>query len=140
MLRPSKSEVEAVAELLSAGSDSPESMAEEVIRLVERLRHEREQWVTIIDLGSGIYVGRGPYATKHMAVKAAPKDPWISHFDRPWSVVSVYGPDHLHPRAKESEAEWAQRVIPEGHWSKVRDWIEQHPGETPGWKPVSRRR
>ena len=75
MLRPSKVEIERVADLLEQGADSPEALAESVIKLVEQLRQERQQWAVVFELTPGVYQGYGFWATKLMASKQMPKLP-----------------------------------------------------------------
>lgn len=116
MLRPSKTEIEAVAALLEQGAESPQDMAHAVIQLVERLRGEREMFYTVVGLGPGNYVGEGPYATDHMARKGAVKNIWITEFKRPWGVVSVNSQEFNLRRQKEAAD---KPPSTRGDWTKV---------------------
>lgn len=138
MLRPSKTEIEAVSDLLEQGADSPESLAHDVIQLVERLRGEREQWFAIYQMTPGVYQGYGPYPTRHMAHKQLPSNP-MAQASKAAAVVPVLGTDYKSPKVREMEAELASRETPVSHWSLVREWVADHPGVRPAWNPVRRR-
>lgn len=92
MLRPIKAEVEAIAAMLSAGAETPEDLAADVIREVERLRGEREQWFVVFELSPGVYSGYGPCATRAEARKRMP-NLLMAQLSRRAAVVPVLGLD-----------------------------------------------
>lgn len=116
MLRPSKTEVEAVSALLAEGDESPDALAYRVIQMVEQLRYEREVWVQVFELSPGIYAGYGPYATRHMAEKAAPKQP-IAQIARCGAFVPLLGPN----RAEIARARADEPLPSRGDFALIRE-------------------
>ena len=90
MLRPLKVEIEAVKARLEAGAADSESLAYEIIQLVEQLRGERETFTLALRLSPGVFVGYGPYATAAAAMKAMPKTPMAQVAERGF-VVATHG-------------------------------------------------
>jgi len=90
-LRPTKTEIQAVAATLAAGAGSPEEMAEAVIQQVEMLRYERTQWISVFELSPGIYQGYGPYPTRAAAEKGIAKIP-MAQVAKRGAMVPVLGP------------------------------------------------
>lgn len=77
-MTPLKREVDAVAALLLAGDESPDSLAKSVIKTLDELRAERTTWGTVYRLGHGkttTYVGTHMFSTKNQAIKSVEKDP-----------------------------------------------------------------
>ena len=90
MLRPLKIEIEAVKARLEAGAADSESLAYEIIQLVEQLRGERETFTLALRLSPGVFVGYGPYATAAAAMKAMPKTPMAQVAERGF-VIATHG-------------------------------------------------
>lgn len=75
-LQPLKSEVDSIASLLSAGAESPEAMAKDIIRAIyNELLPQRTVYVTAFDLGNSVWVASGLYPTRQAAFKDAHKQP-----------------------------------------------------------------
>lgn len=108
MLRPLKTEIEAIASMLTAGAESPEALATEVIKEVERLRGEREQWIIVYELSPGIYSGYGPCATRAEARKKMP-NMLMAQLSRRAAVVPVLGLDSDDKCIARSDAPPAER-------------------------------
>lgn len=125
MLRALKSHIEEMAALLEQGADTPKAMAEEVLKLAERLMGEREVWAVVFELSPGLYSGFGPYATQHMAKKAIPKLP-IAQISRRGVVVPIKGPAYADVQwatAAESSAEKGDfRIVREDAELTKRGW------------------
>lgn len=132
MLRPSKTEVTAIAALLEQGAESPEALAEEVIKAVERLRHDREQWFTVFELNPGVYQGYGPYPTRNAAEKATPKIP-MAQIARRGGFVPMLGPTVAERQLVEADAPPAERA----DFALVREDMQ---AKRAGWKGNQRDR
>jgi hypothetical protein len=132
MLRPLKAHVQEMAALLSQGADSPEELAEEVLKLAERLQGEREVWAVVFELSPGLYSGFGPYATQHMAVKSIPKLP-IAQIAKRGVVVPIKGPAY----ADVQFAKAAEPCAEKGDFRLVREDAELF---RKGWKGNTKNR
>ena len=78
------SEIRAVAALLEAGDDTPESLAKAVINEVDRQREDRVQHVVACACKGGAVFAYGPYPTTNAATRAVldGKVPMASVADR----------------------------------------------------------
>lgn len=108
MLRPLKSEIEAIASMLTAGAESPEALATEVIKKVEQLRGEREQWIIVFELSPGVYSGYGPCATRAEARKKMP-NMLMAQLAKRAAVVPVLGLDSDEKCIAKSDAPLEER-------------------------------
>lgn len=108
MLRPSKSEIEAVSALLAEGDETPEALAYRAIQLVESLRYERQTWIQVFELSPGVYMGYGPFATRAAAEKAVARQP-MAQVARRGGFVPVLGPNQGELALAKADAEVPER-------------------------------
>lgn len=80
-MRLLKKEKEAIAQLLEQGAETPEALAEEVAKLLDRLRGERGYHYACA-IVAGIPMTIGPYTTRRQAEKALGRFP----ADKAWLV------------------------------------------------------
>jgi len=122
MTRLRKNEREALAEILMAGAETPEELAQLVADKMDELRSERTHSYACM-IVAGIPVAVGPFATDNQARKAAEK---AALADKAW-VVSGWTPEgfaaHLAeldkvPERAELNAK-EQRDRERGFWAKV---------------------
>lgn len=78
-MQPLKREVEAVAQLLVAGAESPEDLAKRVIVALDNARAERVTYGVVLRFGktSPFFQGFGMFSTKNQALKALEKHPAV---------------------------------------------------------------
>lgn len=78
-MQPLKREVEAVAQLLVAGAESPEDLAKQVIVALDNARAERVTYGVVLRFGktSPFFQGFGMFSTKNQALKALEKHPAV---------------------------------------------------------------
>ena len=75
---PLKRETTAIAELLAAGDETPEALANAVIKKLDEVRGERTTHYVLLRMGHGqatTFYGFGPYSTKNQALKSIEKNP-----------------------------------------------------------------
>lgn len=77
-MRPVKAEISALVAVLEAeGWETPEQVAEECIKALDKARADRTLYVAVMQFGTvnPYYLGLGPYAGKATAKNAALKFP-----------------------------------------------------------------
>ena len=132
-MKPRKNETDAIAELLSAGADSPESLANLVIQAIDTLRGER-QFHYGAYITAGIPGVVGPFSTKGQAERAVKK----IATDKAWVVLGHTGEgldtllarvdapvERRPPSAKE------QQKLDRDFWRRAAE-IRNGDGEKPG--------
>lgn len=80
MLQPVTKEIQAAVELLEQDWETPEQLAEELIRTIDRARSDRTMYIAVMQFGSGqparpFYLAIGPYAGRRSAQRAAESFP-----------------------------------------------------------------
>ena len=77
-VKPLKKEVDRVAALLMEGDESPQALADKVIRALDEVRGERTTYGVVMKIGRGktaVYVGYHGFSTRNQAIKSVEKNP-----------------------------------------------------------------
>lgn len=124
-LTPLKTEITAVAELLEAGGDSPESLAKDVVTAVLKALDERTTWVVTFELSPGVYQSHGPYRTRSEAERMITKLP-IAQVSTRCAVSRLVGQalvsKALTDADRESESRGDYRLVHEDALAFRRGW------------------
>ncbi len=88
MLQPVQKEIQAAVELLEQDWETPEQLAEELIRAIDRARSSRTMYVVVLQFGttSHSYMAVGPYAGRRSAIRAVESFPGATEARR---IVAV---------------------------------------------------
>ena len=77
-VKPLKKEVDRVAALLMEGDETPQALADKVIRAIDEVRGERTTYGVVLKIGRGktaFYVGYHGFSTRNQAIKSVEKNP-----------------------------------------------------------------
>ena len=77
-VKPLKKEIDRVAALLMEGDESPQALADKVIRALDEVRGERTTYGVVLRIGEGkraFFVGYHGFSTRNQAIKSVEKNP-----------------------------------------------------------------
>lgn len=136
-MRPRKADVTAVAELLSAGAESPEDLASEVIKALHDLWYQRDSWV-VVTRAYGLQWAYGPWTTEHQAKKAIERGIGRSVEGQQAMVLRVVSPVEIETTLAEKDEVKAGRCSTCGHPSEAHSWPKfGHAGCVVGYRTRS---
>lgn len=68
-MRSRKKELESIVEVLSQEHDSVEDLAEQIWKMVDQMRKDREGYVVVVNHGHPLYLAYGMFDTVNAATK-----------------------------------------------------------------------